>query len=85
MIMDFLTGVIEKFLGWVLSTLQGLFAKINLAPFTEKFEYLISIIEVLNVIFPIKEILTVLTILCTFAFFSLVFWCVQKLVAFIRG
>lgn len=85
MIMDFLTGVIEKFLGWVLNTLQSLFSKIDLKPFTEKFEYLINLVDVVNVLFPIKETLTVLGILCTFAFFSLVFWCVQKLVALIRG
>ncbi len=85
MIMDFITGVIEGFLDWVLSTLRGLIAKINLNPFMEKFNYLVDLVQVLNVMFPIEEILTVFTILCTFAFFALVFWCVQKLVAFIRG
>lgn len=85
MIMKFLTDVIEKFLGWVLDALTGLFSKIDLSPFTEKFDYIINLIDIVNVIFPIKETLQVLTILCTFAFYSLVFWCVQKLVSLIRG
>lgn len=85
MILDFIMGTIEKFLGWVLSLLQGLFSKIDFSPFTEKFTFLIDLVDVLNVIFPIKETLNVISILLTFSFFSLVFWCVQKLVALIRG
>lgn len=85
MVMDFLTGIIEKFLGWVLTTLQSLFSKIDLSPFTEKFDYLINLVDCVNVIFPIKETLIILSILCMFAFYSLVFWCVQKLVEMIRG
>lgn len=85
MIMDFLTWVVSSFLDWVLNTLKGLFAKIDFTPFTEKWNYLIGLIDVLNVMFPIKELLQVFGILMTFAFFALVFWLVQKLVTLIRG
>lgn len=85
MIVQFLTGILEDFLDIVIDLLTKLFGRFDITPFTKHFDYLLETAEKANVIFPIKEILDVLTILFMFAFYSLVFWAVQKIYEMIRG
>lgn len=85
MVIDFLTGVLTDFLDIVIDILEDLFGFFDISEFTQYFNFLVESAEKANVIFPVKETLNVLTILCMFAFYSLVFWCVQKLYEMIRG
>lgn len=85
MIIKFLTKVLEDFLNIVIDLLKTFFGRFDISKFTDYFDFLIKTAEKANVIFPIKEILDVLTILFMFAFYSLVFWAVQKLYEMIRG
>jgi len=85
MIIEFLTGILEDFLDIVISLLTKLFGRFNITPFQDYFDFLLETAEKANVIFPIEEILDVLTILFMFAFYSLVFWAVQKIYEMIRG
>ncbi|WP_313343626.1 hypothetical protein [Sedimentibacter sp.] len=83
--MKFLTGILTDFLDIVINLLNDLFGRFDISPFTQHFDFLVQTAEKANVIFPIKEILEVLTILMTFAFYSLVFWAIQKIYEMVRG
>ncbi|WP_313370794.1 hypothetical protein [Sedimentibacter sp.] len=85
MVMKFLTGILTDFLDIVINLLNDLFGRFDISPFTQHFDFLVQTAEKANVIFPIKEILEVLTILMTFAFYSLVFWAIQKIYEMVRG
>lgn len=85
MVIDFLKGVLSDFLDIVINLLKDLFGRFDITKFTDYFSFLVNTAEKANVIFPVKEMIDVLTILCTFAFYSLVFWSVQKIYHMIRG
>ena len=85
MIMDFLMGMVNKFLDFVIDSLNKVLDMLKIDVFVDELMWLISLIKGVNVMLPIKELLWVLGFMCTFAFMSLVFWCVQKLFEMIRG
>lgn len=85
MVINFLTKIVSDFLDIVIDLLKSLFSRFDITPFTQHFDFLVETAEKANVIFPIKEILDVLTILMTFAFYSLVFWAIQKIYEMVRG
>lgn len=85
MFMNFLTDIVDKFLGFVMDLINKIIVYIKLDVFIEKFRSLINMIKLANTIFPVAETISVLVILCTFAYFCFIFWCVQKLYEMIRG
>lgn len=85
MIIEFLTKILENFLDIVINLLKTLFGRFDITKFRDYFDFLLETAEKANVIFPISEILDVLSILFIFAFYSLVFWAVQKIYEMVRG
>lgn len=85
MIIEFLTKLVTDFMDVVIDLLNKLFGRFDITRFTSYFDFLVKTAEKANVLFPITEILEVLTILFMFAFYSLVFWAIQKLYEMVRG
>jgi hypothetical protein len=85
MVIKFLTNILGEFLDVVINLLKDLFGRFDISKFTDYFNFLVATAEKANVIFPITEILDVLMILFMFAFYSLVFWAIQKIYEMVRG